>query len=75
MKSCNEGYYDLDGAAQNGCEYHCTPSGAETCDGLDNDCDGLIDNADPELDARTATSARTVRAGRRVCARRRRTRA
>jgi Notch-like protein len=28
----------------NGCEYECTASGPEVCDGRDNDCDGTTDN-------------------------------
>ena len=47
IASCINGFVDLDGdAALNGCEYECTPTGPEVCDGRDNDCDGLIDAAD-----------------------------
>jgi len=45
---CQTGHWDLDGdlhsgAGSNGCEYACTASGAETCNGADDDCDGLTD--------------------------------
>jgi hypothetical protein len=48
---CFPGFYDLDGdtvgpfSESNGCEYRCFPSngGVEACDGLDNDCDGEVD--------------------------------
>jgi Notch 1 len=44
FSGCPEGTYDADGDPTNGCEAACanTPS-AETCDGEDNDCDGLTD--------------------------------
>ncbi len=48
--ACVAGYVDLDGdmaqgSAGNGCEYGCTQTngGVETCDGIDNDCDGDTD--------------------------------
>lgn len=36
-----------EGAGGSGCE--CAQSGAEVCDGEDNDCNGLVDSADPGL--------------------------
>ncbi|MCB9506287.1 MAG: hypothetical protein H6697_01320 [Myxococcales bacterium] len=40
---CDTGYYDVNGVFEDGCEYACTPSGAEVCDTIDNDCDGAVD--------------------------------
>jgi hypothetical protein len=41
---CLPGYSNLDGIEANGCEYACTPTGAEACDGKDNNCNGLVDD-------------------------------
>jgi len=41
---CAVGYYNLDGIEANGCEYACTMTGAESCDGNDNDCNGIVDD-------------------------------
>ncbi|MGA9525786.1 MAG: MopE-related protein, partial [Myxococcaceae bacterium] len=40
---CEPNWWDADGDASNGCEFGCSPTGAERCDGIDNDCDGRID--------------------------------
>ncbi|MFC1642026.1 formylglycine-generating enzyme family protein [Myxococcota bacterium] len=49
--SCELGYHDINGDPTDGCEYRCTPSGGEACDGTDNDCDGLLDeNTDLSAD-------------------------
>jgi hypothetical protein len=42
--SCQPGFVDLDRQPQNGCEYACTATGAEICNGLDDDCNGLVDD-------------------------------
>lgn len=46
---CLAGSVDADGLAENGCEYACTKSGGEVCDGRDNDCDTFVDTSDPDL--------------------------
>ncbi|HEX5057716.1 MAG TPA: sialidase family protein, partial [Kofleriaceae bacterium] len=40
---CAAGYIDIDGQQANGCEYQCTPTGAEVCDLRDNNCNGSVD--------------------------------
>jgi MYXO-CTERM domain-containing protein len=45
VESCNAGTADLDGVAANGCEVSCpgADGGTEVCDGVDNDCNGQVD--------------------------------
>ncbi len=42
---CADGFWDLDGLAETGCEYPCFQrnGGIEICDGEDDDCDGAVD--------------------------------
>ena len=42
---CHEGYYDIDGVPENGCEATCNPlpDSETSCNGIDDDCDGQID--------------------------------
>ncbi|MBN1606539.1 MAG: SUMF1/EgtB/PvdO family nonheme iron enzyme [Polyangiaceae bacterium] len=42
---CDEGYVDSNGKSEDGCEYACTPTSTagDVCDGIDNDCDGQVD--------------------------------
>jgi hypothetical protein len=41
---CDPGFYDADGDPSNGCECTQTSGGVEICDGLDNDCNGIVDD-------------------------------
>lgn len=41
---CLPGYHDLNGIADDGCEYHCAvTSDTESCNGYDDNCNGIID--------------------------------
>jgi hypothetical protein len=43
--ACAPGFVNADGNTANGCEYACTPTGAETCNGADDDCDTRTDES------------------------------
>ncbi len=50
-QACTPGLVDVNedlGTGGNGCE--CEPTGEEVCDGQDNDCDGLVDTEDDDLE-------------------------
>lgn len=47
VAGCVAGWVDLNGEVADGCEYPCTDTGAEVCDGVDNNCDGRVDQQDP----------------------------
>ncbi|PIR04262.1 MAG: hypothetical protein COV59_03710 [Candidatus Magasanikbacteria bacterium CG11_big_fil_rev_8_21_14_0_20_39_34] len=41
--ACRPGFSDINGVPEDGCERNCVPSGPEVCDGVDNDCNGQVD--------------------------------
>lgn len=47
VAECDPGWVDLDGDPSNGCEYSCTIRSTlerrEACNGVDDDCDGIVD--------------------------------
>jgi hypothetical protein len=67
VAACNMGFVDVDGRPENGCEYECTSTGAEVCDGRDNDCDGMIDEGNPGAGVACGSSTGTCRQGTTAC--------
>ncbi|MFT3775634.1 MAG: MopE-related protein [Minicystis sp.] len=58
ITTCKPGYANLDGNASNGCEYTCpvNPPTIESCNGLDDDCNGVVDDAAVIAAQKPATS-------------------
>jgi hypothetical protein len=65
--TCDAGFYDIDGNPLNGCEYACTPTGPETCNLVDDNCDGNIDEGDPGGGATCGSSTGACRQGTQHC--------
>jgi Notch-like protein len=64
---CAPGFVDLNNRQSDGCEYRCTATGAETCDGEDNDCNGVVDDRIPGVGEMCASTPDGVPRG--VCTR------
>jgi hypothetical protein len=47
--TCQAGFFDADKNPANGCECTKTNGGVEICDGLDNDCNGIVDDGFDEM--------------------------
>ncbi len=47
LGACDPSFYNINGSTTDGCEYACTPTGAETCNSRDDNCDGRTDEGDP----------------------------
>ncbi len=45
IERCHPGRADLDGRPENGCEYTCRADGVDDCNGIDDDCDGHVDES------------------------------
>jgi len=43
LEECEENFFDADAKAENGCECTLSNNGIELCDGVDNNCNGQID--------------------------------
>jgi hypothetical protein len=41
---CDDGWWDIDNEVGTGCELPCVLGGNEECNGIDDNCDGIIDN-------------------------------
>ena len=69
LGACDENFHDLDGADGNGCEYACAPADPpiETCNARDDDCDGTIDEGNPDGGGSCGLTTGECTAGTEVC--------
>ncbi len=69
IDACNEGFYDLDGVAGNGCEYACLVADppTERCNARDDDCDGAVDEGNPDSGAACGETTGECAAGTQQC--------
>jgi hypothetical protein len=56
MGTCLPGFFDANGSDSDGCECQKTNGGVEACDGIDNNCDGQIDEPTALIGAPTCRS-------------------
>ena len=56
MSTCLAGFFDANGSDSDGCECQKTNGGVEVCDGIDNNCDGRIDEPTGLIGAPTCRS-------------------
>jgi hypothetical protein len=69
LEACEVDYHDVDGVPDNGCEYACTPAATatESCNGRDDDCDGRIDEGNPDGGGRCGIDTGECAFGTEVC--------
>ena len=69
LEACIEGFVDVDGQARNGCEYECTPAAPaiEACNIADDDCDGTVDEGNPDGGAACGSSVGACEPGVEQC--------
>ena len=67
---CMPGFFDVDRDARNGCEYACVSTGLpDTCNRVDDDCDGAVDEAEPMVGMACGTTTGACEPGRTACVR------
>ncbi|HJL04418.1 MAG TPA: MopE-related protein [Polyangiaceae bacterium LLY-WYZ-15_(1-7)] len=69
LGDCDEGWWDIDESPTNGCEYACTPAdpATETCNRRDDDCDGMVDEGNPEGGASCGSDVGACMTGTETC--------
>ncbi len=69
LGACDAGWWNINGVDADGCEYSCSPSasGVETCNRVDDDCDGMVDEGDPGGGAACGSDVGECTAGVEAC--------